>query len=90
MLESELKHDQSLKQNENLLTEINLLKCKEVLESSDFQSDSEKMCKFYKENSELRNENKNIRKKLSDFESANINPAKEQSAFASYFSTKRY
>lgn len=82
--ESETKYDQTNKQNENLQSELNLIKGKELIKNSEFDESNENsnINNFYKEYSNLANENKNLRKKLSDLESTNISMAKAQSAFA--------
>lgn len=81
-LEAESKHEQTQNQLENLLSKLNLLKGKEMLRNSDFNLTNDNTNILYKEYSELLVENKNTRKKLSEFESANLSFAKAQSAFA--------
>jgi len=80
IIESESKYDQTSKQNENLLCELNLIKGKEIIKSTDFENNSENINKIFKEYSEIANENKNLRKKLSDLELNNISITKIHSS----------
>jgi len=79
VINSESKCDFTAKQNENLRSELNLIKGKELLKNLDYDSNGKPITKLYKEYSELAEENKNIRKKLNDFESSNLIFAKVQS-----------
>ncbi len=78
--ESENKYDETNKQKENLQSELNLIKGREMLKNTDFMDNSENMNKFYKEYSELANENKNFRKKITDLESTNLSISKIQNS----------
>lgn len=71
--ESQNQYEQTNKQNESLKSELNLIKGKELLKNNDFESNPESRNKFFKEFSELANENKILRNKINELEEINLN-----------------
>ena len=86
--ESQKNAEITFKQNENLKSELNLMKGKELSKNSEIEKEkflfsegnSNSMNKIQKEYSDLSNENKNLRKKIDDLEHKNLLITKTQNS----------
>lgn len=78
--ESQKNAEITFKQNENLKSEMNLIRGKEISKNSDIEKSSDSMQKIYKEYSDLSNENKLLRKKIDEMELKNLQITKSQNS----------
>jgi chromosome segregation ATPase len=75
--ELENAKDSLLKQNESILTELNLLKGREFILNKDFENKADNASKIVKEYNDLNNEYKNLTRKLTELQDRNIQLVKE-------------
>jgi chromosome segregation ATPase len=77
ILELENSKNSLIKQNESILTELNLIKGREFILNKDFENKADNTSKIVKEYNDLNNEYKNLTKKITDLQDKNVQLIKE-------------